>query len=80
MIRQGGETIEDTVRHALQAQLRGRTVVDVDDPHDLATAAVDQDLALGFESRTNGLVKLNLSESFTFRAVDPLGCVALPLD
>ena len=37
-----------------------------------------QDLALGYENRTDRTVSLYLSESFTFRAVDPLGCVPLP--
>lgn len=38
-----------------------------------------QDLAIGYETHGDGKVRLFITESFTFRTLDPAACIHLPL-
>lgn len=39
-----------------------------------------QDLVVGYEGRSSDKVMLFLTESFTFRVIEPGACLALPLN
>lgn len=79
----GGYPLEKQVRSLLDAPVIYAPVVEgavlVSQRGGDFMLTLGQDLAVGYEGRTSDKVMLFLTESFTFRVLDPGACLALPL-
>jgi uncharacterized linocin/CFP29 family protein len=80
----GGYPLEKQVRSLLDAPVIYAPVVDgavlVSQRGGDFALTLGQDLVVGYEGRSSDKVMLFLTESFTFRVIEPGACLALPLN